>query len=441
VSRVLVVDDDANVRFTLKEVLLERGHEVVEAADGALALAVLAGGEPPDLVVSDLVMPNLDGLELLKRVRALDPELPLLLLTARGSERTAVAAMRAGAYDYLTKPCDIDELAAVVERALETAYLRKAERRARVERRLGAPIIGQSPEFLRVLAAAQRVAARDVTVLLRGETGTGKELFAALLHAESSRAKRPLVRFNCGAIPEALAEAELFGHARGAFTGASADRAGYFVQADGGTLVLDEIGELPLALQAKLLRALQQGEVQPVGAAQVRRVDVRVVACTHRDLAAEARAGRFRADVYYRLAVVELVVPPLRERRADIPELCEVFRRRYARRFGLVDMPLPAALVEAFSRHDWPGNVRELENTIAGLLALSVDGSLAPDAWTPARPLAAASDGLRERVATFERELIARALEEVSGNQSEAARRLKITRTTLIDKLKRHGLV
>ena len=223
--------------------------------------------------------------------------------------------------------------------------------------------------------------------------------------------------------------------------GASADRAGYFVQADGGTLVLDEIGELPLSLQAKLLRALHQGEVQPVGAAQVRKVDVRVVACTHRDLAAEARAGRFRADVYYRLAVVELVVPPLRDRRADIPELSEVFRRRYARRFGLADMPLPAALVEAFSRHDWPGNVRELENTIAGLLALSVDGSLAADAWTAARPLSVASDGLRERVATFERELIARALEEASGNQSEAARRLKITRTTLIDKLKRHGLL
>jgi two-component system response regulator AtoC len=329
----------------------------------------------------------------------------------------------------------------VVERALETAHLRQAERRARAERRLGEPIIGQSPEFRRVLAAAQRVAARDVTVLLRGETGTGKELFAALLHAESPRAERPLVRFNCGAIPEALAEAELFGHARGAFTGASADRAGYFVQADGGTLVLDEIGELPLSLQAKLLRALHQGEVQPVGAAQVRKVDVRVVACTHRDLAAEARAGRFRADVYYRLAVVELVVPPLRDRRADIPQLSEIFRRRYARRFGLADMPLPAALVEAFSRHDWPGNVRELENTIAGLLALSVDGSLAADAWTAARPLSVASDGLRERVATFERELIARALEESSGNQSEAARRLKITRTTLIDKLKRHGLL
>jgi DNA-binding NtrC family response regulator len=441
VSRVLVVDDDVNVRFTLKEVLLERGHEVVEAADGALALAALAGNEPPDLVVSDLVMPNLDGLELLKRIRALHPELPLLLLTARGSERTAVEAMRAGAYDYLTKPCDIDELAAVVERALETAYLRKAERRSRAERRLGEPIIGQSPEFLRVLAAAQRVAARDVTVLLRGETGTGKELFAALLHAESPRAKHPLVRFNCGAIPESLAEAELFGHARGAFTGASADRAGYFVQADGGTLVLDEIAELPLTLQAKLLRALQQGEVHPVGAAQVRKVDVRVVACTHRDLTAEVRAGRFRADVYYRLAVVELVVPPLRERRADIPELCEIFRRRYARRFGLADMPLPAALVDAFSRHDWPGNVRELENTIAGLLALSVDGSLAPEAWTAAQPPSVASDGLRERVAAFERELIARALEEASGNQSEAARRLKITRTTLIDKLKRHGLV
>jgi two-component system response regulator AtoC len=248
------------------------------------------------------------------------------------------------------------------------------------------------------------------------------------------------VRFNCSAIPEALAEAELFGHVRGAFTGATSERPGYFLQADGGTLVLDEIGELPLSLQAKLLRALQQGEIQPVGAAQVRKVNVRVVACTHRDLAAEARAGRFRSDVYYRLAVVELVVPPLRARREDIPELCESFRRRYARRFGLPDIPMPDELVAAFSRHDWPGNVRELENTVAGLLALSVDGTVAADAWPAARAPSVPNDGLRERVADFERDLVSRTLEECGGNQSEAARRLKITRTTLIDKLKRHGL-
>jgi transcriptional regulator with GAF, ATPase, and Fis domain len=258
-----------------------------------------------------------------------------------------------------------------------------------------------------------------------------------VLHAGSARAERPLVRFNCGAIPEALAEAELFGHTRGAFTGATADRAGYFAQADGGTLVLDEIGELPLGLQAKLLRALEQGEIQPVGASRVRQVSVRIVACTHRDLAAEARAGRFRADLYYRLAVVELVIPPLRERRDDIPALAEAFRRRYARRFGLPDVPFSATILEELSHRDFPGNVRELENTIAGLLALSTDGGV--NLATPGVEVAS-GDGLRERVSEYERGLVARALEETQGNQSEAARRLKITRTTLIDKMKRYGL-
>jgi two-component system response regulator AtoC len=392
-------------------------------------------------------MPRVDGMELLARLRVAHPGLPVVLLTARGSEKKAVEAIKAGAYDYLAKPCDIDELALVVERALETAKLRSDGRRARAERRLGEPIIGQSPAFRRVLAAAQRVATRDVSVLLRGETGTGKELFASLLHAESPRAGRPLVRFSCAAIPEALAEAELFGHVRGAFTGATSDRAGYFVQADGGTLVLDEVGELSLSLQAKLLRALQEGEVQPLGASRVRKVDVRVIACTNRDLAAGVAAQRFRADVYYRLSVVELVVPPLRERRDDIPELAEAFRRRYARRFGLADIPLPAALVSAFSRHFWPGNVRELENAVAGLLALSETGEIASDAWSethgaaPASAAAGADSGLRDQVAAFEKHLIARTLERASGNQSEAARLLKVTRTTLIDKLKRHGLV
>jgi DNA-binding NtrC family response regulator len=438
VSRILIVDDEPSVRFTLEEVLTERGHVVVAAVDGEHALTLIRSDEPPDVVITDLAMPNLDGLGLLSRLKASFPELPVVMLTARGSERAAVEAMRAGAYDYLTKPCDIDELGMLVERAAETSALRRGEQRSRAERWIGEPIIGQSAVFRRALSAAQRVASRDVTVLVRGETGTGKELFASVLHAASARAERPLVRFNCGAIPEPLAEAELFGHTRGAFTGATADRAGYFAQADGGTLVLDEIGELPLGLQAKLLRALEQGEIQPVGASRVRNVSVRVVACTHRDLAAEARAGRFRADLYYRLAVVELVIPPLRERRDDIPALAEAFRRRYARRFGLPDVPFSASILEELARREFPGNVRELENTIAGLLAVSTDGAVELAAAETQGTLG--GDGLRERVAEYERGLVARALEETQGNQSEAARRLKITRTTLIDKMKRYGL-
>ncbi len=441
-AKVLVVDDDAALRFTLEEVLEEKGFERVSAVSGEEALRLLAG---VDAVITDLAMPGMDGLGLLARLREQDPDLPVILLTAHGNERIAVQAMKAGAYDYLHKPFSSEELALVVARAVEARQLREAARTLRIERAVGGPVVGQSPAFRRLLEAAQRVAGRDVPVLVRGETGTGKELIATLLHAASPRGQRPLVRFNCAAISAELAEAELFGHMKGAFTGAVANRSGFFAQADGGTLVLDEVGELPLAIQPKLLRALQQGEVQAVGASRVERVDVRVVACTHRDLAAEARAGRFREDLLYRLNVVELVVPPLRERKEDIPLLIETFRARYAQRFGLVDVQLSPELVEALRARDWPGNVRELENAVARLLALSEGGELGVEALSrlsasPESTPSAGAGTLREQVAAFERSLITRMLEETGGNQSEAARRLGLTRVTLIDKLKRHGL-
>jgi two-component system, NtrC family, response regulator AtoC len=287
-----------------------------------------------------------------------------------------------------------------------------------------------------------------VTVLVRGETGVGKELVGALLHAEGRRAKGPLVRFNCGAIPAELAEAELFGHARGAFTGATQARPGFFAQAHGGTLVLDEIGELPLALQSKLLRALQDGEIQPVGAGRVEQVDVRVVACTNRDLAAEVRANRFREDLYYRLAVVELVVPPLHEHREDIPALAAEFARRYAERFGVAGARLAPDLIEALQRADWPGNVRELENSVARMVALSGGGEIGPQAFTRlasgtaepgAEPPPDGTLSLREQVEALERNVIARTLSSVAGNQSEAARRLGLSRGSLIDRLKKYG--
>jgi len=284
-------------------------------------------------------------------------------------------------------------------------------------------------------------------VLVRGETGTGKELIAAALHAESGRRDSPLVRFNCGAIPAELAEAELFGHTRGAFTGAAADRRGFFAQADGGTLVLDEVGELPPPLQPKLLRALQGGEIQRVGASRVERVDVRVVACTNRDLRAQAAAGRFRDDLFYRLAVIELVVPPLRDRRTDIPLIVEALRQRWVARLGVEDVPFSPELLSGLAARDWPGNVRELENAVARILTLS-DGSrgqVGGEAlrWLTAgagEPAVDASAPLRAQVDAFERQVLARVLGECAGNQSEAARRLGITRTTLLDKLKRHGL-
>ena len=455
-ARILLVDDEPGVLFTLEEVLSERGYETISATSGEQALERLDGVEA---VLTDLAMPGMDGLELLRAVKEKDPHLPVVLITARGSERVAVVAMKDGAYDYLAKPYDIEELALVVERAVEARRLRQTARRLSAERAIGRPIIGESPALRRVIDAALRIADRDVTVLVRGETGTGKELFASLLHAESRRKDKPIVRFNCAAIPADLADAELFGHVKGAFTGAVNARRGYFAQAHGGTLVLDEVGELPLPIQAKLLRALQEGEIQPVGAARIEHVDVRVVSCTNRDLLAEVKAGRFREDLYYRLAVVELFVPPLRDRREDIPLLVEEMRRRYVKKFGVEDVRLSGALLERLVAYDWPGNVRELENTLARLIAMSSGEVLDAAAFAPtlakddddkatsgedaapaAAPGASEDASFRDQMMAFERSLIARALEASGGNQSEAARQLGITRVTLIDKMKKHGL-
>jgi two-component system response regulator AtoC len=467
-GQLLLVDDDRAVLYALSEVLRERGHHVTAVSSGKEALAVL---DQADAVLTDLAMPEMDGLQLLSAALARDATLPVVLLTAHGSERVAVSAMKAGAYDYLRKPFDIDEVAVVMERALETRRLRIENRRLSAERVLGRRIVGESAAMRRLLDAAALVARRDVTVLVRGETGTGKEFLTAFLHVNSPRCNRPLVRFNCAAIPAELAEAELFGHARGAFTGAHAARRGFFAEADGGTLVLDEIGELPVAIQAKLLRVLQEGEIQPVGSGRIEKVDVRIVASTNRDLAAESAAGRFREDLYYRLAVVELVVPPLRDRREDIPALASEFCRRYADKFELDQLRLAPALVDALARADWPGNVRQLENTIARLAALSPGGEVAVSEFDPSAtsgatprppPIAAPSDAapasdpapsdeepasaegggpsLREQVEAFERNVIARALAAAAGNQSETARRLGVSRVTLIDKLKKYGL-
>ena len=449
--RLLLVDDEPGMLFALKELAESRGHEAVLARSGKEALSLLDG---VDAVVSDYSMPELDGVQLLQAIRERDASLPVVLLTAHGSERLAVRAMKAGAYEYVTKPFDIDEMAQVIDRALEARSLRVQNRRLSTEKALGRSIIGESVAMRRLIDAASRVAPRDITVLVRGETGTGKELVAALIHAESKRAKRPLVRFNCAAIPGELAEAELFGHTRGAFTGATQARRGFFAEADGGTLVLDEVGELPQALQAKLLRALQEGEIQPVGAGRVEHVDVRVVACTNRDLAADVRSGRFREDLYYRLAVVTLVVPPLHEHREDIPALAIEFARRYAEKFAVEGTRLSPALVESLRLADWPGNVRQLENAVARLVALSTGGEIGPQHAAPgsaedsAEPpvrrevpqaLPPESQTLWERLDAFERGLIDQALQASGGNQSEAARRLGVSRSAFVDRLKKYG--
>jgi two-component system, NtrC family, response regulator AtoC len=444
--RLLLVDDDPPVLYALKELVRSLGHEPVLARSAKEALERLEG---VDAVVTDYAMPEMDGLALVHAIHEQDEALPVVLLTAQGSERVAVRAMKAGAYEYVTKPYDIEEMSLVIDRALEARALRTENRRLAAEKAIGRSLVADTPAMRRLLDAVSRLAPKDITVLVRGETGTGKELVASLLHAESRRAAGPLVRFNCAAIPAELAEAELFGHTRGAFTGAAQARRGFFAQADGGTLVLDEVGELPLALQAKLLRALQEGEIQPVGAGRVEKVDVRVVACTNRDLEAEARAGRFREDLFYRLAVVELVVPPLRDHRDDIPALAAEFARRYAERFGMEDVRLSSALLAALRSADWPGNVRQLENAVARMVALGSSGELGPEAFgrtpaaAPEEPGAESPPegtlSLREHLDAVERSLIVKALAAAGGNQSEAARRLGVSRSAFIDRLKKYG--
>ena len=444
--RVLLVDDEPALLFTLSQLVKSRGLEPVLAHSAAEALARLEG---VDTVVTDYSMPEMDGLQLVQAIHERDASLPVVVLTAHGSERIAVRAMKSGAYEYVTKPFDIDEMALVIDRALEARALRVQNRRLTAEKAMGRAIIGDSPAMRRLLDAVSRVAPKDITVLVRGETGTGKELIASLIHAQSRRASAPLVRFNCAAIPGELAEAELFGHARGAFTGAAQARRGFFAEAHGGTLVLDEVGELPQAVQAKLLRALQEGEIQPVGAGKVEKVNVRVVACTNKDLLAEVRAHRFREDLYYRLAVVELVVPPLHEHREDIAALTAEFARRYADRFGMEGVRLSPDLIEALQRAAWPGNVRQLENAVARMVALGNPGEIGVQAF-PATPAESVEPGaplppdgsltLREQVEALERSVIARTLTAVSGNQSEAARRLGLSRGALIDRMKKYGM-
>jgi DNA-binding NtrC family response regulator len=457
-AKVLLVDDEPGVLFTLKEVLLDRGHTPIATGSPKDALTKLDGVQA---ALIDFSMPEMDGLALLKAIHERDESLPVILLTAHGSERLAVAAMKAGAHDYLTKPFDIDEVALAIERAIEVHRLRTSNRRLEAEQAIGRKIIGDSPTMRRLLDGVARVAGKDITVLVRGETGTGKELIGTLLHAQSKRAKGPLVRFNCAAIPGELAEAELFGHAKDAFTGAQQARRGFFAQADGGTLILDEIGELSLGVQAKLLRAIQEGEIQPIGSGRIEKVDVRLVASTNRDLLAESKAGRFREDLYYRLAVVEIVVPRLAERREDIPALAAEFAHRYGEKFGVAPPRLSERLIDRLAHAEWPGNVRQLENTIARLVALAPTEVIDLDAFEQEAPPAARPsdegaataareqseigtlvDGpsLKEQVEAFERSLIARVLQATGGNQSETARRLSTSRATLIDKLRKYGL-
>ncbi len=436
-ARVLVVDDDPGVRYTIREILESAGLTVVDVDGGHAALAAL-DADPFDLVVTDLRMPGMDGLTLLRTIRARAHPPRVVVITAHGTERTAVEAMKLGAWDYFPKPFDVDALLAVVERAAEAVRLTRDNERLSGERSLARTMVFASPVMSRLAVLVQRVAPRDVNVLITGESGTGKERVAEALVAASTRAEQAFVKFNCASLTPELAEAELFGHTKGAFTGAVRARPGLFGEAHRGTLLLDEVGELDLGTQAKLLRVLQEGEVRPVGEERSRKVDVRILAATHRDLRELASQGRFREDLFYRLNVVNLRVAPLRERPEDIPVLVRTFLQRFAERFGTGPLRLDPSTLDRLCAYSWPGNVRELLNTVESLVALSSEGELDP-ALLPGENATPAL-GLRERVDAYERGLLVEAMRDTGGNQTEAARKLGVPRVTLHDKLKKYGL-
>ena len=440
-ARIFVVDDDTVSRELLSRILTSDGHQVTALADGREALERLAEGEPPDLVVSDIRMGELDGLQLTDALRQRAPDTPVLLVTAFGNIDGAVDAIRRGAFDYLSKPYDVDGIKMVVARALEQRRLaleNRALRRDLRDKYKLDNVVGRSEAMLQVYKTAARVAATDATVLIEGESGTGKELVARAIHAASPRAARPFVAVDCGAIAEGVLESELFGHARGAFTGAQAMRRGLFEEANQGTLFLDEIGDVGQNLQARLLRALQEGTIRRVGTNETIAVDVRVVAASNRDLAQAVKDGRFREDLFYRLNVVTIVIPPLRERREDIPLLAEHFAAKHGRAEGAA---ISAPARDLLVAYDWPGNVRELENVVARALALNPSGVVTPedlaDHVRSARPaaatLAALAGATQERptLAELEKRYAAQVLQETAGNKTRAAEILGIDRKTL----------
>jgi len=449
-TKILVVEDDLALQRVLQVQIANMGSQVSVASDAPRALEILRS-DSHDLVITDLNLPGPSGLELLKTVRSEYPETAVLLMTAYGTVETAVQAMKCGAYDYLTKPLHIYELKALIGRVLERSRLIDEVRtlRSTIDSKYGfGSILGHAPSLLRVLESAAHVAPADATVLILGETGTGKELLAKAIHFNSARRDRPFVVINCGAIPRELLESELFGHVRGAFTGAFTHKKGKVEMADGGTVFLDEIGEMPPTLQVRLLRLVQEREIEKVGAANQIKVDVRIVAATHRNLEELVKQGQFREDLYYRLAVVPLTLPPLRERKDDIPELVQHFFEAGRRRHGRDNLKLPPSLLPHFQHYDWPGNVRELENAVARIVVLCRGDQVtladlpsflhsAPHRLEPEK-MVLPEEGLS--LDDLERGVILAALRKFRGNQSKAARYLSITRKVLLNRITRHGI-
>ena len=447
-DKVLVIDDDVSLRRVIEFTLQQAGYNVTVAADGETGLTHFAR-EAPSVVITDIQMPGISGYEVLRRLRAENPQVQVILVTAFGTVEQAVSAMKEGAFDYITKPFSRDELVLVVRRAFEFLSLRSENARLRqqLDDRVDfTHLIGVSDAMQPVFERVRRVATSDAPVLIGGESGTGKELVARAIHFGGSRRDAPFVPVNCAAIPAELLESELFGHVKGAFTGALRDRIGKFAQADGGTLFLDEIGELPLALQPKLLRALQEMEIEPVGSGKLQRVDVRIVAASNRDLEQAIAAGSFREDLYYRLSVIPVQLPPLRERQADIPLLVRHFLTRHEAG-GRISVS--AVALAALRAYIWPGNVRELQNVIEQVVLLRRGAGIEIDDL-PDRLRGSAEAAVDETIlrlpadgyplADLECEAVRQALTRCNWNQTKAAAFLRIPRHTLVYRMGKYAL-
>ncbi len=444
---ILIIDDEQAILQALSAILRDEGYRVTETSDGIAGVKEIAK-DAPSAVLLDIWMPGQDGLETLRQIRDAAPQIPVIMMSGHGTIETAIKAIKLGAYDYIEKPLSLDKVLLLVKHALETKRLSEENRRlkATITRQLA--LIGDSPPMARLKAQIASAAASHSRVLISGENGTGKEVVARLIHANSPRAGGPFVDVNCAAIPETLIESELFGHERGAFTGATAMKRGKFEEADGGTLFLDEVGDMSLPTQAKVLRALQEQRFTRVGGSKTLEVDARVISASNKDLAAAISRGTFREDLFYRLNVIPLTVPPLRDRREDIPALVSHFLREIAADQGLAPKSLHPDALDALTRYRWPGNVRELRNTIERLLIMVPGAVIGPDdlasLWggsdrsSPSTPTVGGS--LRDARAAFEREFITRSLRTHDFNVSKTAEALGLERSHLHRKIKMLGI-
>lgn len=448
--RILLVADQGSFRIGMEETLRKEGYEILSVSDAEEAMNTLQG-TPLDLIITEMHLPGASGIDLLHNVRASYPGTAVVMMTSFGTVHSAVEAMKAGAYDYVTKPVHPYELKVLVRRFVDHHKLMEEVDvlRGCLDEKYGFDnIIGSSSNLVRCLETAARIASSDVTVLIQGETGTGKELVAKAIHFRSLRRDMPFITVNCGAIPRELIESELFGYIKGSFTGALTHKKGKVEAADGGTILLDEIGEMPLDLQIRVLRLIQEHEIEKIGAASSIKLDVRIIAATHRDLASMVDAGTFREDLYYRLVVVPIKLPPLRERREDIPELIRHLFEKCKFKHGRRDLTLPADLLRYFCDYHWPGNVRQLENAVERVVLLTESSKVTPDDL----PDFLAQDRSSRKVLStglpddeldlegVEKDLIVRAMQKFRGNQTRAARFLHLTRRTLAYRLQKYGI-